>query len=40
LKLSPKTVDTYRSRLMEKLGVQNLPELVRFAIKHGLTPPE
>ena len=38
--LSPKTVDTYRSRLMEKLGVQNLPELVRFAIKHGLTPPE
>jgi DNA-binding NarL/FixJ family response regulator len=40
LSLSPKTVDTYRSRLMEKLGVQNLPELVRFAIKHGLTPPE
>jgi DNA-binding NarL/FixJ family response regulator len=40
LALSPKTVDTYRSRLMEKLGVQNLPELVRFAIKHGLTPPE
>ena len=40
LGLSPKTVDTYRSRLMEKLGVQNLPELVRFAIKHGLTPPE
>ena len=40
LALSPKTVDTYRSRLMEKLGMQNLPELVRFAIKHGLTPPE
>jgi DNA-binding NarL/FixJ family response regulator len=40
LALSPKTVDTYRSRLMEKLGVQNLPELVRFSIKHGLTPPE
>lgn len=40
LTLSPKTVDTYRSRLMEKLGMQNLPELVRFAIKHGLTPPE
>ncbi len=40
LGLSPKTVDTYRSRLMEKLKVQNLPELVRFAIKHGLTPPE
>jgi len=40
LALSPKTVDTYRSRLMEKLGTQNLPELVRFAIKHGLTPSE
>ncbi|HET7143060.1 MAG TPA: response regulator transcription factor [Anaerolineales bacterium] len=40
LTLSPKTVDTYRSRLMEKLGMQNLAELVRFAIKHGLTPPE
>jgi len=31
-------VETYRSRLMEKLNVQNLPELVRLAIKHGLTP--
>jgi DNA-binding NarL/FixJ family response regulator len=40
LNLSPKTVDTYRSRMMEKLGVQNLPELVRLAIKHGLSPAE
>lgn len=40
LSLSPKTVDTYRSRVMEKLGAHNLPELVRMAIKHGLTPPE
>ncbi|OGO73459.1 MAG: DNA-binding response regulator [Chloroflexi bacterium RIFOXYD12_FULL_57_15] len=40
LNLSPKTVDTYRSRVMGKLGVQNLPELVRLAIKHGLTPAE
>ncbi len=38
LELSPKTVETYRSRLMEKLDVHDLPELVRFAIKHGLTP--
>lgn len=38
LDLSPKTVDTYRSRLMGKLGVHDLPELVRFAIKHGITP--
>jgi len=38
LELSPKTVETYRSRLMGKLGVHDLPELVRFAIKHGITP--
>lgn len=38
LELSPKTIETYRSRLMEKLNVHDLPELVRFAIKHGLTP--
>ena len=38
LELSPKTIDTYRSRLMGKLGVHDLPELVRFAIKHGITP--
>jgi len=37
--LSPKTVETYRSRLMRKLGVQDLPGLVKFAVEHGLTPP-
>jgi RNA polymerase sigma factor (sigma-70 family) len=37
LELSPKTVETYRSRLMGKLSVHDLPELVRFAIKHGIT---
>ena len=35
--LSPKTVDTYRSRLMQKLGIRDLPGLVKFAIQHGLT---
>jgi DNA-binding NarL/FixJ family response regulator len=35
--LSPKTVETYRSRLMKKLGISNLPDLVKFAIQHGLT---
>jgi DNA-binding NarL/FixJ family response regulator len=39
LHLSRKTVDTYRSRLMRKLGVDDLPALVKFAIQHGLTPP-
>jgi len=36
LHLSPKTVDTYRSRLMAKLGVNDLPALVRLAIRSGL----
>ncbi|MFZ5818783.1 MAG: LuxR C-terminal-related transcriptional regulator, partial [Chloroflexota bacterium] len=40
LSLSPKTVETYRSRLMQKLGVGDLPALVKFAIQHGLTPLE
>jgi DNA-binding NarL/FixJ family response regulator len=36
--LSPKSVDTYRSRLMKKLGVGDVASLVKFAIGHGLTP--
>ncbi len=35
--LSPKTVETYRSRLMQKLGIKDLPGLVKFAIQHGMT---
>ncbi len=38
LSLSVKTVETYRSRLMAKLGVEDLSALIRFAIEHGLTP--
>jgi DNA-binding NarL/FixJ family response regulator len=38
LSLPVKTVETYRSRLMEKLGVANASGLIRFAIAHGLTP--
>ena len=37
--LSPKTVETYRSRLMKKLGVHDVTALVKFAVQHGLTPP-
>jgi len=40
LSLSLKTVETYRSRLMRKLGISDLPALVKFAIQHGLTPLE
>jgi DNA-binding NarL/FixJ family response regulator len=36
LALSPKTVDTYRSRLMQKLGVSDVVSLVKFAIQHGV----
>ena len=36
LHLSPKTVDTYRSRLMAKLELPDLPALVRWAIREKL----
>jgi DNA-binding NarL/FixJ family response regulator len=34
--LSPGTVDSYRSRLMIKLGIKDLPGLIKFAIQHGI----
>jgi DNA-binding NarL/FixJ family response regulator len=37
LTLSCRSVETYRYRLMQKLGITNLPDLVKFAINHGLT---
>lgn len=37
LTLSPKTIETYRSRLMAKLGIKDVPGLVKFAVQHGLT---
>ena len=40
LHLSPKTVDTYRSRLMQKLNISDISGLVRFAIQQGLIPLE
>jgi two-component system response regulator NreC len=39
LVISSKTVDTYRSRIMEKLGLHHRSELVRYALKHGLLEP-
>jgi DNA-binding NarL/FixJ family response regulator len=36
LSLSQKTVETYRARLVEKLGIRDLPGLVRFAIQRGI----
>jgi DNA-binding NarL/FixJ family response regulator len=40
LDISTKTVETYRSRIMVKLGIDNLPGLVKFAIRAGLILPE
>jgi DNA-binding NarL/FixJ family response regulator len=37
LHLSPKTIDSYRSRLMQKLQVNQLAGLIKFAIQHGVT---
>ncbi len=38
LNLSPKTVDSYRSRLMKKLKIKDLPSLVKLAIMYDLIP--
>jgi DNA-binding NarL/FixJ family response regulator len=38
LSLSRKTIDTYRSRVMAKLGVSDLAGLIRFAVAHALAP--
>lgn len=38
--LSVKTIETYRARLMRKLGLTNLPALVKFAIQNHVIPPE
>lgn len=40
LHLSSKTVDTYRARIMAKLGVADVPALVRLAIRTGLLSAE
>ena len=37
LGVSPKSVETYRSRVMTKLGIVDLPGLVKFAIRNGIT---
>jgi DNA-binding CsgD family transcriptional regulator len=34
--ISPKSIDTYRSRLMHKIGVEDMAGLIKFAIQQGL----
>lgn len=38
LALSVKTISTYRARLLEKLNLTTTPDLIRFALDHGLVP--
>lgn len=40
LHLSPKTAETHRAQLMDRLNIHDIPGLVRFAIRVGLTSPE
>lgn len=40
LRISPKTVTTYRQRILRKVGVRTLPDLLRLAIQYNLTSPE
>jgi two-component system response regulator FixJ len=36
--LSPRTVEVYRAKLMTKMQANNISELVRFAVRAGMTP--
>ena len=38
LNLSPKTITTYRARILEKVGVSSNAELARYALENGLLP--
>jgi len=38
--ISPKTAEVHRSHLMEKLGLHNTAEVVRYAIRKGIIDPE
>jgi DNA-binding NarL/FixJ family response regulator len=38
LSLSTRTTETYRSRIMQKLELHDLPSLIHFCIENGITP--
>lgn len=40
LKISVKTVEAHRTQLMQRLGINDIPSLVRQAMRAGLVPPE
>ena len=39
LNLSAKTISTHKANLMQKMSLLNQSELIRYAIKHGVTEP-
>jgi DNA-binding NarL/FixJ family response regulator len=39
LGLSPKTVDVHRARIMERLGISDLPGLTLYCVRHGMIDP-
>jgi DNA-binding NarL/FixJ family response regulator len=39
LGVSPKTVDVHRARIMERLGINDLPGLTLYCVRHGLVDP-
>jgi two-component system response regulator FixJ len=38
LAISPRTVEIHRARVMEKMGAESLPQLVRIAFAAGIDP--
>jgi DNA-binding NarL/FixJ family response regulator len=40
LKVSPKTIEYHRTKLMANLNLHDIPGLVRFALRAGLIPDE
>jgi DNA-binding CsgD family transcriptional regulator len=40
LAISPRTAETHRTNLMRKLGLRSRSDLIRYAMNHGLLPPD
>lgn len=40
LSIAPRTVETHRANLMKKLQLRSMPDLIRYAIRHGVLPLE
>jgi two-component system response regulator FixJ len=36
LAISPRTIEVYKARIMDKLNVERLPDLIRLALERGL----